>query len=274
MATHAKAALRREDIHILDLQGLSQRPRNPRLPQSGYHRDCAAIGHARCRSPAAPMSIRRSTVEHPFGTIKSRTGPRHFLTRRLQGLRLEIALNVRAWNIKRMVALVGIKGRMAAIQGWNRPAWASIEGSACFKATFRAPEARPKPGCGRSEPKSTRRTNRDPHPRRHRGFRQPPPLATTPTRSALCGRSLLMDPDRGISRMPSFKIGTRSLKGAQWLGWKTCLQNAQPGYPCPRPLGSGREVSRVFWCVLGGLSLRQEPFRLSQGPDIGRAPQV
>lgn len=43
---------------------------------------------------------------------------------------------------------------------------------------------------------------------------------------------------------------------------------------CPRPLGSGREVSRVLWCVWGGLSLRQEPLRLSQGPDIGRAPQI
>lgn len=71
--------------------------------------------NARRRSPAAPMMIRRSTVEHPFGTIKAWTGPRHFLTRRLRGVRTEMALNVLAYNIKRMIALVGLKGLMAAI---------------------------------------------------------------------------------------------------------------------------------------------------------------
>lgn len=73
--------------------------------------------NARRRSPTAPMSVRRSTVEHPFGTIKSWTGPCHFLTRRLRGVRTEMALNVLAYNIKRMMALVGTKGLMAAIPG-------------------------------------------------------------------------------------------------------------------------------------------------------------
>ena len=63
------------------------------------------------------MSVRRSTVEHPFGTIKSWTGPCHFLARRLRGVRTEMALNVLAYNIKRMMALVGTKGLMAAIPG-------------------------------------------------------------------------------------------------------------------------------------------------------------
>jgi hypothetical protein len=81
------------------------------------HEHLVEASNARRRSPAAPMSIRRSTVEHPFGTIKSWTGPCHFLTRRLQGVRTEMALNVLAYNIKRMVALVGIKGLMAAIPG-------------------------------------------------------------------------------------------------------------------------------------------------------------
>ena len=62
------------------------------------------------------MSVRRSTVEHPFGTIKSWTGSCHFLTRRLAGVRTEMALNVLAYNIKRMIALVGIKALMAAVR--------------------------------------------------------------------------------------------------------------------------------------------------------------
>ena len=61
------------------------------------------------------MSVRRSTVEHPFGTIKSWTGPCHFLTRQIKGVGTEMALNVLAYNIKRMIALVGIKGMIAAI---------------------------------------------------------------------------------------------------------------------------------------------------------------
>lgn len=63
------------------------------------------------------MSVRRSTVEHPFGTIKSWPGPCHFLTWRLRGLRTEMGLNVLAYNIKRMIALVGLRGLITAILG-------------------------------------------------------------------------------------------------------------------------------------------------------------
>ncbi len=69
----------------------------------------------RLRSTSDPMTLRRSTVEHPFGTIKAWMGATHFLTRRLRGVRTEMALNVLAYNIKRMVALIGIRRLMAAI---------------------------------------------------------------------------------------------------------------------------------------------------------------
>jgi transposase len=81
------------------------------------HEHLVEASNARRRSPASPMSVRRSTVEHPFGTIKSWTGSCHFLTRRLRGVRTEMALNVLAYNIKRMIALVGTRGLMAAIPG-------------------------------------------------------------------------------------------------------------------------------------------------------------
>ena len=42
-------------------------------------------------------------------------GATHFLTRRLRGVRTEMALNVLAYNIKRMVALIGIRRLMEAI---------------------------------------------------------------------------------------------------------------------------------------------------------------
>lgn len=81
------------------------------------HEHLVEASNARRRSRAAPMSVRRSTVDHPFGTIQSWTGPCHFLTRRLRGVQTEMALNVLAFNIKRMIALVGIKGLMVAFQG-------------------------------------------------------------------------------------------------------------------------------------------------------------
>ncbi|MBB4209764.1 DDE family transposase [Roseinatronobacter bogoriensis subsp. barguzinensis] len=69
----------------------------------------------RLRSATDPMTLRRSTVEHPFGTIKAWMGTTHFLMRRLKNVRTEMALNVLAYNIKRMIALVGIKRLMAPI---------------------------------------------------------------------------------------------------------------------------------------------------------------
>lgn len=71
----------------------------------------------RLRRDLDPMTLRRCTVEHPFGTIKAWMGTTHFLTRCLKNVRTEMALNVLAYNIKRMVALVGIRRLMEAIPG-------------------------------------------------------------------------------------------------------------------------------------------------------------
>lgn len=57
-----------------------------------------------------PMTSRRCAVEHPFGTLEARMGHTHFLTRRLKNVSTEMALNVLAYNIKRVVALIGIRG--------------------------------------------------------------------------------------------------------------------------------------------------------------------
>ncbi len=74
------------------------------------------MGNRLGRDPDA-MALRRCTVEHPFGTIKAWMGHTHFLTRRLKNVRSEMALNVLAYNIKRMVALIGIRRLMQAIPG-------------------------------------------------------------------------------------------------------------------------------------------------------------
>ena len=50
-----------------------------------------------------PMTLRRCTVEHPFGTIKAWMGATHFQMRRLKNVRTEMALHVLAYNIERMI---------------------------------------------------------------------------------------------------------------------------------------------------------------------------
>jgi transposase len=61
------------------------------------------------------MTMRRSTVEHPFGTIKCWMGATHFLTRRLPKVATEMALNVLAYNIKRVMAIIGVAGLLEAL---------------------------------------------------------------------------------------------------------------------------------------------------------------
>ncbi len=62
------------------------------------------------------MRRRRETVEHPFGTLKMRMGATHFLMKTLPKVAGEMALHVLAYNLTRVMNIVGVKGLMAAIR--------------------------------------------------------------------------------------------------------------------------------------------------------------
>lgn len=62
------------------------------------------------------MRIRRQTVEHPFGTIKLWMGSAHFLTRTLDRVSTEMSLHVLAYNLKRVMKMLGVGGLMEAMQ--------------------------------------------------------------------------------------------------------------------------------------------------------------
>ena len=62
------------------------------------------------------MRIRRATVEHPFGTLKAWMGSTHFLTKTLDRVSTETSLHVLAYNLKRMMAIYGVKPPIEAIQ--------------------------------------------------------------------------------------------------------------------------------------------------------------
>jgi transposase len=61
------------------------------------------------------MRQRRETVEHPFGTIKARMGATHFLMKRLKNVRTEMALSVLAYNLTRVMNIIGIRPLIQAM---------------------------------------------------------------------------------------------------------------------------------------------------------------
>ena len=66
------------------------------------------------RAPKA-MRIRRATVEHPFGTLKAWMGATHFKMKTLERVKTEMSLHVLAYNLKRVIAILGPQPLMEAI---------------------------------------------------------------------------------------------------------------------------------------------------------------
>lgn len=67
------------------------------------------------RLPQA-MTIRRRTIEHVFGTLKQWMGSTHFLTKTLPRVSTEMSLHVLAYNLKRVMQIVGILPLMQAMR--------------------------------------------------------------------------------------------------------------------------------------------------------------
>jgi transposase len=62
------------------------------------------------------MTVRRSTAEHPFGTLKFWMGSAHFLMKRLHNVRTEMSLHVLSYNMKRVMNILGIPGLLQVMQ--------------------------------------------------------------------------------------------------------------------------------------------------------------
>src|SRR6202035_931612 len=67
------------------------------------------------KNPLA-MRQRRETAEHPFGTLKMRMGATHFLMKRLPKVAIEMALHVLAYNLTRVMNIMGCRPLMAAMR--------------------------------------------------------------------------------------------------------------------------------------------------------------
>ena len=62
------------------------------------------------------MYIRLNTVEHPFGTIKAWMGATHFQMKTLKHVGTEMALHVLAYNLKRVINIMGVDQLIAAMK--------------------------------------------------------------------------------------------------------------------------------------------------------------
>jgi hypothetical protein len=79
------------------------------------HEDVLDRMQARLERMPEAMSIRRQTVEHPFGTIKAWMGSTHFRMKTLEKVKTEMSLHVLAYNLKRMINILGARPLLRAL---------------------------------------------------------------------------------------------------------------------------------------------------------------
>jgi hypothetical protein len=80
-----------------------------RVPTRWKHEDVLEEAQHRLDRFPDAMRIRRDTVEHPFGTLKLWMGSAHFLTKTLKQVSIEMSLHVLAYNLKRVMKILGIE---------------------------------------------------------------------------------------------------------------------------------------------------------------------
>ena len=90
----------------------------PRRIKRWEHEAVLDAMQARLDNAPEMMRIRRQTVEHPIGTIKFWMGAAHFLTRTLERVGTEMSLHVLAYNMKRVIKLLGTSGLIDAIRAY------------------------------------------------------------------------------------------------------------------------------------------------------------
>ncbi len=63
------------------------------------------------------IPLRSKTVEHPFGTIKAWMGATHFKMKTMKHVATEMALHVLAYNLMRVIAIMGVPRMLEAMRG-------------------------------------------------------------------------------------------------------------------------------------------------------------
>ncbi len=80
------------------------------------HEDVVDAVQRRLDEAPEMMQLRRQTAEHPFATLKAWMGATHFLTKTLPKVRTEMSLHVLAYNLKRVMNLIGVAALVEAVR--------------------------------------------------------------------------------------------------------------------------------------------------------------
>lgn len=114
--TLTRKQLHRKDrvvIYAASPESCADCPLKPRCTTSSQrflsrHLHENALNRMQQRATPEAMRMRRSTVEHPFGTLKYRIfGHPRFLLRGIAGAQTEMSLATMAYNLKRMINVLG-----------------------------------------------------------------------------------------------------------------------------------------------------------------------
>lgn len=76
----------------------------------------------RTRQHPEKVTLRKQLVEHPFGTLKRAMEHGYFLTKGLEQVSAEMSLSVLAYNMKRVLNIMGIKQLMEAVMAMKKSA--------------------------------------------------------------------------------------------------------------------------------------------------------
>ena len=79
------------------------------------HEEVLERMHQRLQQTPTASRIRKRTVEHTFGTLKAWMGATHFLTKTMPRVSTEMSLHVLAYNMKRVMQILGATALRKAI---------------------------------------------------------------------------------------------------------------------------------------------------------------
>jgi hypothetical protein len=80
------------------------------------HEEVMEAAQQRLEQKPEAMMLRKSTVEHVFGTLKHWMGWTHFLMRRKVNVATEMSLHVLAYNLKRVIRILGVGNLINAMR--------------------------------------------------------------------------------------------------------------------------------------------------------------
>ena len=94
----------------------SARPASSVASPAGSTSTCLRLCNAGSTNIRRRCASGMRTVEHPFGTIKAWMGATHFLMKTLPKVATEMALHVLAYNLTRVMNIIGVQPLLAAMR--------------------------------------------------------------------------------------------------------------------------------------------------------------